>query len=180
MCCVWIRIMNVYIIYLWYTWLCECSCVCVCHICMFRYVSIYVYMLYIWAMLRSELFIVSLCIWIYRRESICMLCRSYEGHLTGRNEYSCCKFSLRRYSTLVYRLVIERLLYRSFEASGRFLAEMLLRFSPSLSLSIFFYILRTYRKGSFLLFFFFWSHFIKIKIRFGFFHFVLFLLVFSR
>lgn len=44
------------------------------------------------------------------------VCRSYEGHLTGRNEYSCCKFSLRRYSTLVYRLVIERLLYRSFEA----------------------------------------------------------------
>lgn len=153
-------------------------CVCVCHICMFRYVSIYVYMLYIWAMLRSELFIVSLCIWICRRESICMLCRSYEGHLTGRNEYSFCKFSLRRYSTLVYRLVIERLLYRSFEASGRFLAEMLLRFSLSLSLSIFFNIIRTYRKGSFLLFFFFWSHFIKIKIRFGFS--VLFLFVFSR
>lgn len=171
MCCVWIRIMNVYIVYLWYTWLCECSCVCVCHICMFRYVSIYiVYMLYIWAILRSELFIVSLCIWICRRESICMLCRSYEGHLTGRNEYSCCKFSLRRYSTLVYRLVIERLLYRSFEASGRFLAEMLLRFSPSLFLDLLLY-LKNVSKREFSFIFLFLVAFYKNKNSFWFFPF---------
>lgn len=95
------------------------------------------------------------------------VCRSYEGHLTGRNEYSCCKFSLRRYSTLVYRLVIERLLYRSLEAYIRQVLGG--NVTSFLSLSIIFYILRTYRKGSFLLFFgFFWSHFIKIKIRFGF------------